>query len=182
MDRALEAVLAEKALVEEQNARLTALYVGGARLQGMTRREDVVAAIEEIVANLLGSEEIAVFVVDEGARALRLVGASGIDASLMARVPLGEGIIGGAVKAGARWIKGAAPPAPAVTRDAGLTACVPLRVGARVTGAVAIFGLLPQKGELEPGDEDLLALLETAAASALLVADVASSRGAEAGA
>jgi hypothetical protein len=172
MSRAMDALLAEKALVEEQNARLTTLVVSGQRLQEATKREDVVSAIEEIVANLLGSEEVAVFVVDEGAAELRLVGASGVDVRPLARIPLGAGLIGGAAQRGERWITDGGPlPQTASAHESGLTACVPLRFGAKVTGAVAIFRLLPQKGSLEPGDEDLLAMLETAGATALALAE-----------
>jgi hypothetical protein len=172
----MEALLAEKALVEEQNARLTTLYVSGQRLQEATKREDVVSAIEEIVANLLGSEEVAVFVVDEAAQQLRLVGASGIDVRRFATVPLGVGLIGGAAQRGQRWITDGGPlPQDAAAHEVGLTACLPLRFGAKVTGAVAIFRLLPQKGSLEPGDEDLLSMLETAGATAFVLADRRSS-------
>jgi hypothetical protein len=168
----MDALPTEIALAEEQRERLTPVYVSGQRLQEATRREDVVAAIEEIVANILGSEEVAVFVLDEASRALRLVGASGVDVRRLATVRLGQGIIGAAAERGERWVKGGgAPPARAAAYEAGLTACVPLRFGEKVTGAVAIFRLLPQKSSFEPGDEDVLALLETAAATALVLAD-----------
>jgi GAF domain-containing protein len=48
-----------------------------------------------------------------------------------------------------------------------MTACVPLVVDGRVTGAVAIFRLLEHKRGLEDVDSELFSLLGTQAATAL---------------
>jgi GAF domain-containing protein len=57
---------------------------------------------------------------------------------------------------------------PSQKKAEGLTACVPLMLGNQAVGAVAVFGLLPQKqGGLQPLDRDLLELLRAQAGLAL---------------
>ena len=48
-----------------------------------------------------------------------------------------------------------------------LSACVPLKLSGRVTGALALFRLLPQKQSFGPLDGELFDLLATQAAVAL---------------
>jgi GAF domain-containing protein len=52
--------------------------------------------------------------------------------------------------------------------DDAITACIPMKIGQRVLGVIAIFRLLPHKGGLNSVDLDLLDLLSTHAAVALL--------------
>ncbi len=52
-------------------------------------------------------------------------------------------------------------------REKDLTACIPLKVDGKVTGALALFRLLPQKQGFEAVDHELFDLLATHAATAL---------------
>ena len=47
--------------IQHQNANLANLYVASYRLHGTAERGEVVLAIQEIIANLIGSEELAIF-------------------------------------------------------------------------------------------------------------------------
>jgi nitrate/nitrite-specific signal transduction histidine kinase len=155
----------EFVLVEEQNSKLASLFVSSMRLHETTHPPDVIKAIEEIVVNLIGSEEVAVFLAgDDGS--LRLEGGTGIDRAALEHVPLGRGIIGRVAATGERYLRGETAW-PDTVDEAPLTACVPLVIDGRVIGAVAIFRLLPQKAQLELADHDLLDLLATQAAVAL---------------
>jgi hypothetical protein len=58
-------------------------------------------------------------------------------------------------------------PAESAGDDA-ITACIPMKIGQRVLGVIAVFRLLPHKGGLNAVDLDLLDLLSTHAAVALL--------------
>jgi hypothetical protein len=66
---------------------------------------------------------------------------------------------------GETWVAG--DGGETVGPEAALTACLPLKLEDRVTGAIAIFRLLPQKSGLEPVDRELFDLLATHAAMAL---------------
>jgi len=152
--------------VEQENSNLANLYVASYRLHGTLDRREVLDVIQEIVTNLIGCEEIAIFETDPDRVAVTLVHSCGIDPGAHDRVCLGEGLIGQAVASGEPYIAGGGSPGTAPA-EAGLTACIPLKLGDRVTGAIALFRLLPQKAELGALDRELFELLGTHAATAL---------------
>jgi hypothetical protein len=151
--------------VEQQNSNLANLYVASYRLHGTLDRDEVLQTIQEILANLIGSEEIAVFE-REGAT-LSLVASCGIDPSSCRRVPVGAGVIGRAVETGRVHVVAEPAVRHGGDLESRLTACIPLTLGDRVIGAIAIFRLLPQKTAIEALDHELFDLLATHAATAL---------------
>jgi len=153
--------------IEHQNSNLANLYVASYRLHGTLDRKEVVAAIQEIIANLIGSEEAALFELDPDTRALQLTASFGVDPEVWRSIPAGTGRIGQAVQSGQTFVAGEGEAAPAEGPEKGLTACVPLKLDGRVMGAIAIFGLLPQKSAIEELDYELFDLLATQAAFAL---------------
>jgi len=149
--------------VEQQNSDLTHLWVASNQLHASLDRSQVLAAMKEIIINLLGSEELAVFEISPDGKTLELVDSFGLDGAKekFARIPLGAGSIGEVARNGEPVVN---DPPPAE----GLTACVPLMLGSQAVGAVAVFKLLPQKlGGLRPLDKDLLELLRAQAGLAL---------------
>jgi GAF domain-containing protein len=153
-------------LVEEQNAKLASLFVSSSRLHESTERKGVLEAIHEIVINLIGSEELAVFVVAAADGSLRLESSMGVERAQFEHVPAGRGIIGDVVAKRQRFVRGGTAPRVS-PNETELTACIPFVVDDRVIGALAIFRLLPQKTALEAADLELLDLLATQAAIAL---------------
>lgn len=145
--------------VQQHNNDLTHLTVASQRLHESTDRHEVLNAIQEIIINLLGSEELGVFELAEDGKSLRLVNSFGINEERFKSIPLGLGSIGGAALQGKSTIF--------ENGHEGLTACVPLMAGEKVIGAVAVFKLLPQKGKLDAVDRDLLDLLRSQAGVAL---------------
>lgn len=145
--------------LEQQSANLAALYTASYQLHATLRRAEVLLAIQEIVINLVGSEELAVLSLTGGAPAPLV--AVGVE-----RAP--EITPGGAIS---RALETRAPVIADGDPD-GVTACVPLLVGGRLVGAIVIFRLLPQKGALGPFDQELLELLATHAATALYCAEL----------
>jgi hypothetical protein len=163
--------------VEEQNSNVSSLYVAMLRLHGSIDHADVLAAIREIVINLVGSEELVIFETNVEGTALIVSSAIGVDASTLARIPFGKGIIGQCA-AGAKTYLAKEDSAPPPREGEGdLTACVPLVVDGAVTGAIAIFRLLRHKPKLEAIDHELFALLGTHGASALYCTSVVRSTG-----
>jgi hypothetical protein len=163
--------------VEEQNANVSSLYVAMLRLHGSIDHADVLAAIQEIIINLVGSEELVVFETNAEGTALVLSSAVGVDTSALARVPFGKGIIGECA-ADAKTYLAKDASGPQQRDDEGdLTACVPLVVEGAVTGAIAIFRLLRHKARLEAIDHELFALLGSHGASALYCTSLVQSTG-----
>jgi GAF domain-containing protein len=141
--------------VEQLNSNLANLYVASYRLHGSLARADVLATLEEIVINIIGSEKFAVLEWDDGAP--RVTIAYGIDARAVdfdLQGPWAEKITRGET-----WI--------APNEDAEPLVVVPLRTSDRLTGAIVVHRLLAHKPALEAFDLELFDLLATHAATAL---------------
>jgi hypothetical protein len=166
IQRETERFSAQYASVERQNSNLANLYVASYRLHETLDRKVVIDTILDIIANLVGSEEMALFELAPGASTLTLVAHVGIDADAYRSIAVGAGPIGRSVESGETLLVPREDPA-AGDEEQELTACVPLRLEDRVVGAIAVFRLLPQKAGLEDIDRELFELLATHAATAL---------------
>jgi len=168
--------------IERQNSDLASLYVASYRLHETIKRSEVIAVIEEIVVNMIGSEELAIFELDEETGKLKLLDSLGIDPDDLERVTLNEsrieeaaGVLQEVAATGQRYVVDNGE-GTALAGGSGLTACVPLVLDGKVIGAIAVFRLLDQKeSKLAPLDYELFDLLATHAASALYCSDRAGS-------
>lgn len=156
--------------IEQHNSNLANLYVASYRLHATLDREEVLGIVQEIIVNLVGSEEIGIFELEEERSVLRLVASYGIEETRYARIPVGSGTIGCVVETGKPYFRESGDDGP--DREDEPTACIALHVNGQITGAVAIFRLLPQKTGLESLDHELLDLLATHAATALYAAEL----------
>src|SRR4051794_613918 len=84
--------------VEKRNNTLLNLYVATYRLHGTIDRAEVVESIRDVVANIVGCEEQALFEMEDGR--LRLVDSVGIDPAPWSQVALGQGEVGAAAQKG----------------------------------------------------------------------------------
>jgi hypothetical protein len=148
--------------VERQNANLATLYAAGHALHTNFSYETVLAAIQEIVINLVGSEEFAIVAADE---ALTPLATSGMNRDLLIGLTRSSGIIGRAYDEG----RPLALPHGMPTDATRVRVCIPLALGDKVEGFVLIFGFLPQKDELSALDHELFSLVGSQAAAALHV-------------
>lgn len=151
--------------VQEEISGLANLYVAVSSVTGTRNREKILAAIEEVVVNIVGSEELAIYALE--GQHLRLLSAVGVDADDVKRVEVGSGVIGRVAATGDAYI----PMGEGETRETfvghPVNACVPLTVDGTVTGVIVVFRLLQQKPELTEADVELLRLLGTHGGSQL---------------
>lgn len=159
--------------VEEQNANLANLYVASYRLHGTLDRDDVLEAIREIVANLVGSEQLAIYSARPEAGALELVTSVGVDPAPPATIAIGGGLIGASARDGKTYLFESSGDPDRLPHERDLTACVVLKLDGVVTGVLAIFRLLPQKSSFGALDRELFELLATHAATALFCTELA---------
>lgn len=138
---------------------LVNLYVAIKRIHASLDREEVITAIKDVITNQIGSEDFALFERggDDAPFSLSTsVGDSG------ARMPHPH-VIEEVLSSGAVYLRNVAigdpPDAP--------VACVPLKLGERVTGIIAIQSLLCHKERLDLLDFELCDLLATHAGHAL---------------
>lgn len=157
--------------IEKQNADLANLYVASYRLHATLDRLEVISVIEEIIINLIGSEELAIFERDPEDSLWSVAGGFGIAEDrlerLAAEISAGNGLIAKVAADGDRYLAADDAPEPASALEAGLSACIPLTLDGDVQGVVAIFELLGHKVGFERVDLELLDLLATHAAMAL---------------
>jgi hypothetical protein len=163
-----EAHAASEARVVElldQNNSLIQLTVASQLLSAALERDAVLAAIDEVIVNMIGSEEFAIFDVSGDGRSLKIARLRGVDAS-SPRLRLASTALRHAMHLG-KTVVANDKRASADGADGGLTAAVPLKIDRQVTGIVAIFRLLEQKAGLDPTDHDLFEILSRQAAMAL---------------
>jgi hypothetical protein len=156
--------------VELQGFQLLNGSVASSRLHGLLRRSEVLEALQDIVVNLVGSEQVALFELAPDGCTLELSASLGVDATVLRRVSAVRGLIGQALRSGQVWVRDDDTDIGALPHERTLSACIPLRLGPVAVGAVAIFQLLPHKERLDEVDRSLFGQLSTHAATALYCA------------
>jgi len=151
--------------VEQQNSNLANLYVASYRLLGTVERSEVLQVIQEIIINLIGSEELGIFEIDPKTKRLELLSSFGLESEAYTRL-LDDSPITRTARSGEMFLKDP-PPSNTTAPVASLTACIPLQAHGAVIGVIAIFRMLPQKPALADIDRELFDLLGSHAAMAL---------------
>jgi GAF domain len=152
--------------LEGRIAELGNLCVVMERLHGTLDHGEVLAGVQDVVINVIGSEELAVFEPSEDGLWLVPTQSFGVEGRRLGRVAWGEGPIGRAAVEGKGWVvgDGAAPP-----ELPDLTACVPLPAGDQVAGVLVIWKMLAHKPVFGEADRSVLEHLTRHAATALLL-------------
>lgn len=153
--------------MERNHFLLMRLNAASARLIQSLEGGDVFDAIAEIIANLIGSEEIAVFDYFPTEQSFSLAWSWGVEADALQPFLCGAGMFGRTVEQGISQFQERQPEALLLPFEKKLTACVILKSSREIVGVIALFGLLPQKSGLEWADYELLKFLETYAAVAI---------------
>jgi len=153
--------------VEQQNQNLANLYVASYRLHGTVDRGELMLALKEIAANLVGSEEMGVFEVSEDGATLSLAASLGLDPERYRELPADRGLIGRALRNGRTYVADIESRESRTEGEENLTACIPLIVEKRPLGVIAIFSLLSHKPQIEDLDRELFELLAAQASVAL---------------
>ena len=142
-------------------------YAASTRLIESLDAHDPCEAIAEIVGNLIGSEEIAIFRYIAAGEIFSVQWSCGVVAGTLQQFSSGAGMLGRTVYTAKSQYRDRQEKNLLLPHEKNLTACIVLKSGNEVVGAIALFGLLPQKGALEWADFELLKFLETYAAVAL---------------
>jgi len=154
--------------VEEENNNLANLYVASFQLHSTLDLQEVLRVVVEIIINLIGAEVLCVYALDERTNQLEPVAAEGRERGSFGAVSLGSGVLGSAVARREihcrETVAGTEPDAPLV--------CIPLCVGDKVIGAIALFSLLVQKDRFTALDHELFTLLGGHAATSILAAQL----------
>lgn len=148
--------------IEEQSGNLANLYVASYQLHSSVERDIVLNAIQEIVINLVGSEQLAIYECNEDAE-FELAASFGLDPSHLLKIVGGE-------FAAEKLAEGHIFDDPSQRQP--LTACITLTVDNRTIGAILVFRLLEHKVALQQLDYELFDLLSVHASVALYCASL----------
>jgi GAF domain-containing protein len=140
---------------------LERLSAASSRLIQAVEHKDVFAALGEIIGNLIGSEQVAIFQYLPAKQAFPLAWSTGVDVEILQQLGMGTGLMGRVVVQGKSQFRDRHHDAALLPWESNLNACVPLRCGNEVVGVIVVLGLLPQKNGLEWVDIELLKFLET---------------------
>jgi GAF domain-containing protein len=159
--------LTERALGAEQRlARAAQLYATVSQLHQTSDTDEVVIVVKEIVANLLGCEEMGVYDVWPQGPLCTYVDGIGLDADRFGTLPPTHALIREAIATGAIVVPSDPMTDPIHGRP--VSAIVPLHDQGAVCGIVVLFQLLRQKPKLEAADKDLLEAVAAHAGRALI--------------
>jgi GAF domain-containing protein len=159
--------LTERALGAEQRlARAAQLYATVSQLHQTSDTDEVVIVVKEIVANLLGCEEMGVYDVWPQGPLCTYVDGIGLDADRFGTLPPTHALIREAIATGAIVVP--ADPMTDPIHGRPVSAIVPLHDQGAVCGIVVLFQLLRQKPKLEAADKDLLEAVAAHAGRALI--------------
>ncbi len=156
--------------VEGELANFANLYVATAQLHSARSVRNVLRALKELLAQLLGAAAFAVYFISDDGEELVAIASEGVDVADVARLPARRGPIGRAFTSGELAYDQARDVSRASLEDP--VALIPLHVDGHVHGVIAIFGTLPQKTEFVTIDRELFKLLGAQAAPALVNARI----------
>jgi hypothetical protein len=153
--------------MERNHFLLERLNASSARLIQSLEIGDAFEAVSEIIANLIGSEELAIFHYCAATHDFSLEWSLGVEADLLQRTASGAGMLGRAMQQATSQFRDRQPQDLLLPYEKNITACIALKSGQQPIGAIAIFELLPQKLQLEWADFELLKFLEIYGAVAI---------------
>jgi len=153
--------------VEAENNNLANLYVASYQLHSTLDFNESLKIILEIVMNLIGAEEFSIMLLDEKTNELTIVAQEGMGPEARASIKLGDGIIGGASKAGEAFYRDGDPTDLSGVDYLHPLVVIPLKIKEHVIGVIAIYKLLVQKQSFTNVDYELFSMLAGHAATAL---------------
>ena len=143
------------------------VYAARMRLQNAMDQADALDAIREIAGNLIGTEEVAVFKIDNERSELWLYWSSGVDPNKHSvlevhREPRLKQVLNGKpvfrLKLSAENL---------LSTDDPVNALIPVLVDGSACAVIVLFRLFPHKAEIEPVDREICDVLSNCAGRAV---------------
>jgi len=158
-------------LLDEQQemlavSNLANLYAMTDQLFGVRGRKQVLETIHSIASTLSGSDEIAIFELDPARKRLNLVAIAGIEPTGLKSIPLGIGLIGRSAADGEMYERFFDAGAT-LDGERHLRACIPLKMGRTLIGAIAVFDSKGKYFLQPPLNREWIEVFATHAATAM---------------
>ena len=153
-----------RAQAEDDCRRVTCLFATLAHLTSAVTRNDAIAVVQEVLANLVGTECYAAFLHKGEGGGLEPLFSLGVGPEWMSQIAAEAGAVGKALRTGSVVLV----RAPAEARESQAAAAIPLRMRNQTVGVIAVARLLPQKNGWDSLDIAVLELLAEYAAVSIL--------------
>jgi GAF domain-containing protein len=172
LERHVSVLSTEVASADQKVSDLRKLLLAARRLESCADRAAVLAALQDILVTVVGSDDFVVLAMDEEGRTLWPI--LGVGATGMACGPLlvSDALVSSALETGKCQLAG--PRGVGVLPRNEPLASVPLMSWPHTVGALVIFTLLAHRSVLRPVDIELLEFLSSHAATAIQLADLRS--------
>lgn len=154
--------------IEQELNDLANLYVASFQLHSTLKAGHVLQHIKELLAQLVGAERFAIYVLNDDGNVAIPIGSEGITEAELGPIRIGEGAIGSVCANGVSAVRQGDPLGEGSL--ASPLAVLPMLVDGQTVGVIAIVGLLEQKHAWVQVDQELFHLLGSHAATALLAA------------
>jgi len=155
--------------VESEFANLANLFVASNQLHSSLSPRGVTRRIKEVLAQLVGAERYAMYLVNPEGEELVPIASEGVPGNQLIPVRIAGTRIGDVLKKGSASVADS-DPSHGTLQDP--PAVIPLTVDDRVVGTIAIFSTLAQKNKFDTVDFELFKLLGQHAAQALVAASL----------
>lgn len=155
--------------VESEFANLANLFVASNQLHSSLSPRGVTRRIKEVLAQLVGAERYAMYLVNPEGEQLIPIASEGVPGSELVPVRIAGTRIGDVLRKGSASVAETDPSQGTLDNP---PAVIPLTVDDRVVGTIAIFSTLAQKNKFDQVDFELFKLLGQHAAQALVAASL----------
>ena len=155
--------------VESEFANLANLFVASNQIHSSLSPRGVTRRIKEVLAQLVGAERYAMYLVNPEGEELIPIASEGIPGNQLLPVRIAGTRIGDVLRKGTASVADS-DPSLGTLQDP--PAIIPLSVDDRVVGTIAIFSTLAQKNKFDQVDFELFKLLGQHAAQALVAASL----------
>src|SRR3954469_17788846 len=155
--------------VESEFANLANLFVASNQNPSSLSPRGVTRRIQEVLAQLVGAERYAMYLVNPEGEQLVPIASEGVPGNELLPVRIAGTRIGDVLRKGSASV---ADSDPSLGTFENPPAVIPLSVDDRVVGTIAIFSTLAQKNKFDQVDFELFKLLGQHAAQALVAASL----------
>ena len=156
--------------IEGEFSDLVSLYVASSQMHMSLSPRGVMRRIKEVLAQLVGAESYAIYLVNDKATELVPIAAEGVGGDDLVNQPVNDSVVGEVCATGEAIVNADVDPSQGTLEHP--PAIIPLTIESKVVGVVVVFATLAQKTQFAKLDFALFDLLQRQAAAALVGASL----------
>jgi GAF domain-containing protein len=172
LERHVSMLSTEVATADQKVGDLEKLLLAARRLESCADRPAVLAALQDILVTVVGSNDFVMLALDEEGRTMWPILGVGANGTACGPLLVSDPLVSAALETGRCQVAG--PRGVGELPRNGPLASVPLMSWPHTVGALVLFTLVTHRSGLRPVDVELLDFLSSHAATALQLADLRS--------